>query len=104
MQSDSVAQRVANAFDSTVALAFYTVLAVVYVLWLLTIVPILYFTTLVTGAPARAVRLPRATQSSLIRRTSDGISSSLTPLLGRKPVTTTAAMTALGLWLVNVAI
>ena len=103
VRSVSVAQRVANVFDSVVALAFYAVLTVVCLLWLLTIAPILYFTTIVTGAPARASQLSGGPQSSLVTTAPGGISSTLTPLLGRKPVTTTAAMTALVLWLMDLA-
>lgn len=95
-------------YDTFVALALYVVIALLAMVWLLAVAPAMYFTVLISGAPARLARLVSAPEFTLAR-SSPGPNGStnrefFTLTFARKPVTVTAALTAVVLWLTRVIV
>ena len=94
-------------YDSFVGLIFYALLSLVAVVWILCVVPTMYFVTLITGAPARLAMLSKSDQIRMVRssKDSEGTTTNEWFVLSFRdmPVTVTEALTAGLLTLVKVS-
>jgi hypothetical protein len=83
-------------YDTIVGLSFYVLLFLLAVVWFLSVIPAMYFTTLITGAPARLAMFSPPGQVKLVRSSIDSKATgdSFVLSFASKPVTASTALTA----------
>jgi len=93
-------------FDSIFGFILFFVVALTALAWLLIVAPAMYFLSLIVGAPARLAMLSGEPTAALVGspvRTGQTVTChSYALTFSNKPVTTTAAFTAVVLWFIKI--